>query len=707
MTRCGRLLVAAGMASVLVLTPALAGTAQSGAWQARSAEARQAVARPWMNAAQSPERRAEELVAQMTLAEKITELHGIQDSQHRRYVPGIPRLGIPPLVITNGPAGVGPGDDPQQQPATALSAPISLAASFDAGLARQYGVITGREARDLGNSLVEGPDVNIARVPENGRSFEGYGEDSYLAGQIGAADIEGIQSQGIIAEVKHYDANNQETNRMTVNEIIADRTLHEIYLSQFEAIIAQARPGAVMCAYPKVNGTYNCENDYLLGTVLRGQWRFGGFVQSDFGAAHSTAASAQAGMDLEMPTGVYYADAMQQAVQDGQVPIATVDELLIRRFTVMIRFGLFDRQLTTSPIPAARDGAFARASAEEGTVLLKNDGSQLPLNAAALHSLAVIGPYAGAAKTGGGGSSHVDPLYTVSPVAGIQVRAGQNVTVSYNNGSDPAAAAALAKTSDAAIVMVGDSETEGADRTTLALSGDQDQLVEAVAAANPHTIVVVKSGGPVLMPWASQVPAIVEAWYPGEEDGNAVAAVLFGDVNPSGKLPVTFPASDGQVPASTPQQWPGVNDTAVYSEGLDVGYRYYDASNLTPLFPFGYGLSYTTFSMSHLAVSRRGGKVVVTADVTNTGTRAGAEVAQVYVADPAAAGEPPEQLRGFARVTLRPGQTKQVTITLGQHAFQVWDSTAQKWTTAAGRYTISLGDSSANLPLHATVTVSS
>jgi beta-glucosidase len=695
MTRCGKLLMAAGLASVLVLTPA-AGAAHANAAQSPplpKAQANQA------------ERRARELVAQMTLAEKVTELHGIQDAQHRRFVPGIPRLGIPPLVITNGPAGVGPGDDPQQQPATALPAPISLAASFDTGLAREYGVITGAEARDLANSLVEGPDVNIARVPENGREFEGYGEDSYLSGQIGAGDIEGIQSQGIIDEVKHYDANNQETGRNTVNEIIDNRTLHEIYLSQFQAIIAQAHPGALMCAYPRVNGTYNCENDYLLSTVLRGQWRFPGFVQSDFGAAQSTVGSAGAGMDLEMPTGVFYADAMQQAVEDGQVPISAVDEMLVRRFTVMFQFGLFNRMLTTTPIPAARDGAFARTAAEESTVLLRNDGAQLPLNAMTLHSVAVIGPFAGAAKTGGGGSSHVVPLYTVSPVAGIQNRVGPAVTVSLNNGSDPAAAAALAKTSDVAIVMVGDNETEGTDRTTLALSGNQDQLVEAVAAANPHTIVVVKSGGPVLMPWANQVPAIVEAWYPGEEDGNAVAAVLFGDADPSGKLPVTFPASNSQVPASTPQQWPGVNGTAVYSEGLDVGYRWYQAQHQTPLFPFGYGLSYTTFSMSHLAVSGHGQHVIVTAAVTNTGARAGAEVAQVYVADPASAGEPPQQLRGFARVTLRPGQTSRVTIRLDPHTFQTWNSVTQKWTTVPGSYTISLGDSSSNLPLHATVTV--
>ncbi|HEX6519630.1 MAG TPA: glycoside hydrolase family 3 C-terminal domain-containing protein [Streptosporangiaceae bacterium] len=703
MTRCGKVLMAIGMAPVLLLTPAMAGAGHMGIRPARAAAVGPAATQSWMNPGQSPRRRAQELIAQMTLAEKITELHGIQNAQHRRFVPGIPRLSIPPLVITNGPAGAGPGDDPQQQPATALPAPISLAASFDAGLAREYGVITGAEARDLGNSLVEGPDVNIARVPENGREFEGYGEDSYLSGQIGAGDVEGIQSQGIIDEVKHYDANNQETNRNKVNEIIDNRTLHEIYLSQFQAIIAQARPGALMCAYPKVNGTYNCENDYLLSTVLRGQWGFKGFVQSDFGAAQSTVGSADAGMDLEMPTGVFYGDAMQQAVQDGQVPISAVNEMLVRRFTVMFQFGLFNRTLTTTPIPAAQDGAFARAAAEEGTVLLKNSTSQLPLNASSLHSIAMIGPFAGAAKTGGGGSSHVIPLYTVSPVAGVQNRVGPGVSVAFNDGSDPATAAALAKTSDVAVVMVGDNETEGTDRKTLALSGDQDQLVEAVAAANPHTIVVVKSGAPVLMPWASQVPAIVEAWYPGEEDGNAVAAVLFGDANPSGKLPVTFPASDSQVPASTPQQWPGVNGTAVYSEGLDVGYRWYQAQNQTPLFPFGYGLSYTTFSMSHLKVSRSARGVTVTADVANTGTRAGADVAQVYVADPAAAGEPPEQLRGFARVTLRLGQTSRVTITLDPHTFQTWDSAAQRWTTVPGQYTISLGDSSSNLPLHATL----
>jgi beta-glucosidase len=663
---------------------------------------------PWLDASQSPAKRAAELVAQMTLDEKITELHGIQNSEHRRFVPGIDRLSIPPLVITNGPAGVGPGDDPQQQAATALPAPISLAASFDRSLAEQYGVITGAETRDLAASLLEGPDINIARVPVNGRTFEGFGEDPYLAGQLSVGNIDGIQSQGIIAEVKHYAANNQEANRLAVNGVIDDRTLHEIYLPHFEASVRDAHAGTVMCAYPKVNGTFACENDPLLVDILRGQWGFDGFVQSDFGAAHSTVASAQAGMDLEMPTGPFYGDAMKQAVLAGQVSMQTIDTLLIRRFTVMMRFGLFDRPLTKSPIPVEADGAFARSAAEDGTVLLKNEAGQLPLDASALHSVAVIGPFAGAAKTGGGGSSHVVPLYTVNPVDGIKSRVGPDVTVSYNDGSDAAAAAAVAQSADVAIVMVGDNETEGSDRSSLALSGNQDQLVTSVAAANPHTVVVAKSGGPILMPWAAQVPAIVEAWYPGEEDGNAVAAVLFGDANPSGKLPISFPKADGDVPAHTPEQYPGVNGTATYSEGLQVGYRWYDAQGIAPLFPFGYGLSYTTFAFSHLTVSPvlvPGGNVSASVDVTNTGSRAGADVAQVYVAQPASTGEPPRQLVGFQKVELAPGQTKHITFTLGQRAFSTWDSAAQQWGTADGQYGVYVGDSSRSLPLHGTVTI--
>ena len=341
-------------------------------------------------------------------------------------------------------------------------------------------------------------------------------------------------------------------------------------------------------------------------------------------------------------------------------------------------------------------------------MLLKNAGGQLPLAPGALHSIAVVGPYAQQVHPGGGGSSHVKPLYTVSPVQGIQQRAGTGVTVTSADGSDTAAAAQLAQAADVAVVIVGDVEKEGADRPNMSLTGNQDALVQAVAAANPHTIVVVDSGAPVLMPWIDTVPAALEAWYPGEEDGNALASILFGDVNPSGKLPVTFPRTETQTPVSTPDRWPGVNGTAHYSEALQVGYRWYDAQNQDPLFPFGFGLSYTTFAFRHLTVTPvlvPGGFVKVGVDVTNIGTRAGTEIAQVYVTDPATAGEPPRQLKGFQKVTLQPGQTRHLMFTLDERAFSVWDATAQQWTTVVGRYRVSVGDSSRNLPLSARVRV--
>jgi beta-glucosidase len=658
--------------------------------------------------AQTPEERAAQLVSQLTLEEKITQLHGIQDSEHQRFVPGVPRLGIPPLRITNGPAGVGPSDDRTQKPATALPAPISLAATFDTGLADAYGKIQGGETRDLAHSLLEAPDINLTRVPQNGRTFETYGEDPFLAGQLSAADIRGIQGRGIIAEVKHFTANNQETNRFTVDERIDERTLQEIYLPAFETSVKQGRAGTVMCAYPKVNGLFACENPPLLQNVLRDQWGFDGFVQSDFGATHSTAASALAGEDLEMPTGQFFDSAMRDAIQSGQVSEPVIDRMIARRYAVMIRFGLFDRPLTLSPIPVETDGVIARQIAEQGTVLLKNDAAQLPLDAARTRSVAVIGPFAGAARTGGGGSSHVVPLYTVDPATGIKNHLPPGAAVTSNNGSDVTAAAALAKQADVAVVMVGDNESEGSDRPNLSLSGNQDQLVSAVAAANPRTVVVVKSGAPVLMPWLDQVPAVVEAWYPGEEDGNVVADVLFGAVNPSGKLPVTFPRAEGDTPAHTPDRWPGIDGVATYSEGLQIGYRWYDAQRIAPLFPFGYGLSYTTFRFGHLSVtpdSTSSGHVTVGADVTNTGGRAGADVAQLYVSAPPSAGEPPRQLKGFTKVFLRPGETRHVTFTLDARAFSVWNTTTHSWTLVPGQHGVSVGDSSRELPLNGNVSI--
>jgi beta-glucosidase len=656
--------------------------------------------RPWLAASLPPFQRAEMLVQQLTLDEKILEIHMMDVSAHPREVPGISRLGIPTFKITNGPAGAGPGDTNPVPPATALPSALALSASWDTAAATAFGQVAGQEVAHRGESLIEAPGVNITRVPRGGRNFEYFGEDPYLAGQLAAAEIQAIQAQGVLAEVKHYAANNQETNRKTVNELIDERTLREIYLPAFEAAVKQGDAAAVMCAYPKVNGQFGCENTHLLRDVLRGDWGFQGFVQSDYTATHSTVPAALAGLDLSMRNDFYGAP-MRAAVQNGQLSESVVDQMLIRRFGEMFKLGQFDKPRTVTPIPAKPDGAIARSIAEQSAVLLKNSRNVLPLKASSIRSIAVIGPYAGAAHTGGSGSSAVNPLYTVKPVDGIRAAAGSGVKVTYNDGSNVTSATNLAKNADIAIVMVGNKDKEGADRANLSLSGNQNSLVTSVAKANNRTVVVLKTGGPVLMPWLTSVASVLEAWYPGEEDGTVVADLLFGKANPSGKLTMSFPRAEGDTPAHTSSRYPGVNGTATYSEKLQVGYRWYDAQNVTPLFPFGFGLSYTTFGFSNLAV----GTGSVTVDVTNTGPVAGADVVQVYVSAPAAAGEPPRQLKGFAKVTVQPGQMKHVTVALDPRAFSVWNTGAGAWTTVAGQHTVLVGDSSRNTPVQATVTV--
>lgn len=653
--------------------------------------------------------RARAIVAKMTLDEKITELHGIHTAEHYRYVPGIPRVGIPAFPMTNGPAGAGPGGASPQLRATALPAPIALAASWDPELAHRYGVIAAEETRELASDLLEAPDINIIRVPQNGRTFESYSEDPYLDGQIAAATIQGIQSVGVLANVKHYIANNQEEGRHGINEVIDERTLREIYMPAYKAAVQQGDVASVMCAYPKVNGTFNCENKPLL-SVLEAEWKFRGFVLSDWGAVHSTIPSALSGLDLEMPTGIYFGDALKTAVEQGQVPIAAINEMLVRRFATMMRFGLFDaKPKQLRPIPVLEDGQASREIAEQGMVLLKNRNNILPIETRSIRSLAVIGPDAVQAKTGGGGSSHVIPLYSIAPVNGIQAHMPLQKHVDLLDGSDLEAAVAAAKRDDLVIVMVGDSETEGRDHP-IELSAGQNALISAVAAANPKTIVVLKSGSAILMPWIDSVAAVLEAWYPGEEDGNAVADVLFGTVNPSGKLPLTFPASVSQTFARNPEWYPGNGQEVHYDEKLDVGYRWYQSQQLTPLFPFGFGLSYTTFSISGLKVMPAAGKshtVQVQFTVTNTGGRAGSEVAQIYVGFPPIpeGDEPPLRLAAFRKVKLAPGESKWITLPLGAESFSYWSTTDHAWRVQSGEYKIKAGDSSANLPLEASITL--
>ena len=495
-----------------------------------------------------------------------------------------------------------------------------------------------------------------------------------------------------------------------------ERTLQEIYLPPFEAAVRDGHVGTFMCAYVKTNSVYSCENADLLHRLLRDELKFDGWVMSDWGATHSTVDSANNGLDQQMPDDIFYGAALKRAVLGGQVSVGTIDEHVRRILVPMFRQGLFDKvQKGTwaANVRSPQHDSFSRRVAEQGTILLKNEQSLLPIQPST--SIAVIGAAGSIApKIEGGGSSAVIAPYTVSPLDGIRKRAGTTVEVSYADGSDLAVAGKMAGAAQVAIVFVHTNETEGEDRPNLELPENQDQLIAAVAAANKRTIVVLDTGGPVLMPWVADVDSIIEAWYPGQEDGNAIAAILYGDVDPSAKLPLTFPRSATEIPTAHKEQWPGVGGRSLYSERLNVGYRWYDTTNTQPLFPFGFGLSYTTFQLSHVVVEpatlewKSGaapGKVLVKLDVTNTGKRIGAEVVQAYVGQPTANGEPPHELRAFAKVQLQPGETKSVSLVLDERSFSIFDPSQHQWISPNGTYEILVGTSSRDLPLHSRVII--
>jgi beta-glucosidase len=729
--RTGLLLVA--LSAALVLAGLLAG---GGAAPARA----QSAQCPWMNTSLTTEQRVQQLVTAMTLDQKIAMLSQAQPVWAHYgaagYVPGQPGLCIPDLVLND--AGQGVGD--QETNVTAFPAPISQASSWDPALQRRFGAALGWEAWHKGINVQLAPGIEIDRLPVNGRNFEYISEDPFLAGQGAVAEVQGIQSNPVIATVKHYVANSQETNRMTDSSDLAERTMREIYAAPYEAAVKQARPGSVMCSYNRINGTYACENQFTLNTLLKNDFGFDGFVMSDWGGTHSTVAAANAGLDMEMNVspGTYFTAPLKAAVQAGQVPMARLDDMVARIVRPMFRLGLFDHPAASEPGAAAADVrrpedlALARTVSEQGTVLLKNDGAALPLSGQG-QKVAVIGPGAGAQGAAqfynGGGSGHIPEFGSkpdvVSPLQGITQRAqAQGDTVLYADGSSQADAVAVATAADVAVVFVGAQDSEGTDRATMDLSSgncslagctaqpvDQDALIAQVAAANPNTIVVLNTGGPVMMPWLGRVKSLLEAWYPGQEDGNAIAAILFGDVNPSAKLTETFPRSTSDLPTRTTQQYPGVNDAqgvphSTYSEGMLVGYRWYDAKNVAPLFPFGFGLSYTTFELRNLGVTPASGTAAnVSFDVVNTGSRAGAEVPQVYVGDPPASGEPPKQLKAFTKVSLEPGGSQRVTLPLDFRSFAYWSPAAGGWRVAPGCYRVMVGRSSRDLPLSATVAV--
>jgi len=698
----------------------------------------------------TPDARADAMIAKMTQAQELQMVQGgvTTDLTYgysvplgaAGYVPGIPALEIPELYLADGSVGMGNGVGP----ATALPSSIASAASWDTTEATKYGTVIGTELSDYGINVNLGGNINLTgREPRDGRTFETKGEDPILAGKIAAAHLNAIQALHVIADIKHFAFNDQETGRSTANAIIDDRSGRESDLLAFEIGVKDANVQSVMCSYNLTDGQYDCENSYLLNQVLKHDWNYAGFVMSDWWATQSTVNAANNGLDQEQPNQQYFST-LGTAITDGQVSQSRLDDMVHRILRAMYEVGVFDYPQKIQPIPAAADAAVAQDIEEQGAVLLKNAANQLPLNAAAVQSIAVIGSNANTAVLSGGGSAQVQPVggsmtgpqpcppcwATVtwdlsSPMTAIQAKA-PNAKVQYADGSDATAAAALAASSQVAIVFVSQWASEGMDETSLNLTDltsatpiDQDALVAAVAAANPNTIVVVESGGPIVMPWLSQVGAVLEAWYPGQSGGPAIADLLFGVTNPSGKLPLTFPASVSQLPRPAIPQPPadGSPFAVDYTiEGYNVGYKWYDVKGFTPLFYFGYGLSYTTFSITNGAVvnnlaSASKPNFQVTFNLANTGAVAGAEVAQVYLGLPAGLNEPPRRLVGWQKVPLQPGASQAVTIEVDQndssHPMSYWDTTTDAWTVAPGVYTVYLGDSenAASLTTVGTITV--
>lgn len=812
------------------------------------------------------EQRVQELLSQLTLKEKVALLSG-KDSWRTA---AIERLGIPSLVMTDGPHGVRaePAEGRTAGPATYFPTGVSMAASWNPELIERVGAALAEETRGLGCDILLGPAVNIVRTPLGGRNFEYYSEDPYLAGRIGIAWVRGLQSKGVGASLKHYACNNQEFERMRGSSEVDERTLREIYLAQFEAIVKEANPWTVMCSYNRVNGVYASQHHHLLREILKGEWGYEGVVVSDWGANHTVFESVAAGLDLEMPgPAKYYGPLLVEAVRNWQIEESVVDEAARRVLRMVVKSGRMDdpAAIPAGSVNTAEHQALARELAEEAITLLKNEGGILPLNKRRLKSVAVIGPNAAEPWVAGGGSSLVTPPYGVSPLEGLKAKLGSRVQVRYEQGCDnhvepptlpseyltpargeghglwgeyfdntglsgepavtrvdgkidfwwlrpggkvsaeqfsvrwtgrltaPASgrhvlqlvssgaarlyldgrllaetrppssdwpvseaeayvelaagkvydlrveyvkyaewdsnmislrlgyaprpedddrmarAVALAQESDVAIVFAGmptGYESEGRDRPNMDLPGPQDELIEAVAQANPNTIVVLNAGAPVTMPWLDRVAAVLEAYYPGMEGGNAIARILLGEVNPSGKLPVTFPRRYEDNP--TYGNYPGARQV-YYGEGIFVGYRYYDHKDIEPLFPFGFGLSYTTFAYSGLRVPKTaavGKPVRVSVRVKNTGERAGKEVVQLYVRDKVSSlPRPPKELKGFAKVALRPGESKVVEFLLDERAFAFYDPYQKRWVVEPGEFEILVGSSSRDIRAGATVTL--
>jgi beta-glucosidase len=702
-------------------------------------------ARPWLDPKLDADTRADLAVKAMTQDEKLTIIFGYfgadMTPKYMRipealpgsagYVKGVPRLGIPEQFQTDAGVGVATqGGEPKKRERTALPSGMATTATWNPDLAFKGGAMIGSEARDSGFNVMLAGGVNLVREPRNGRNFEYGGEDPLLAGLMVGAQIRGIQSNAIVSTIKHYALNSQENGRFVLNARIGEADARTSDLLAFQFAIEDSDPHSVMCAYNRVNGDYACENDFLLNKVLKQDWGYKNYVMSDWGAVHSSAKAVNAGLDQESAGQAFdkqnfFQGPLKDALAKGEVSQARLDDMARRILRGLFASGVVEKPVKITTIDYAAHGRVTRADAEEGIVLLKNDKGLLPLVATA-KKIAIIGGHADVGVLSGGGSSQVYPIggravrgegpttwpgpmiyFPSSPLKALKARL-PGADIQYADGKDLAAAAKLAAASDVVLVFANQWNGESFD-SPLTLEHDQDALIDAVATANARTVVVLQTGGPVLMPWLSKVGGVVEAWYPGSEGGEAIARVLTGEVDASGRLPVTFPASLAQLPRPVLDGDPKTPDALFevdYTiEGAAVGYKWFDKKGHQPLFAFGQGLSYTTFAYDNLKATTAGGVVTVSFDVKNTGARAGKAVPQVYVSPKAGGWEAPQRLAGFKKLELAPGATTNVRLTVDPRLLAVWDAKAHGWSVAAGDYTVTLGASSRDPAAKADVAV--
>jgi beta-glucosidase len=688
------------------------------------------VAKPWMNAQLPVEQRVQMVLGQMTLEEKIALVHGEGVAHRKNASPAMqaaqllgnggvglaitpPRLGLPVIDMSDAAYGVRSSAENGRY-STALPSNVGSAASWDTTAACAYGTLIGKELRAQGFDMTLGGGTNLTREPRNGRTFEYMGEDPLLAGTMVGNRIKCEGEQHVISDIKHYAMNDQENGRTQVDVHVGERAMRESDLLAFQIGLKVGQPQAVMCSYNGVNGDYSCENKYLLTEVLKKEWGFQGFVVSDWGGTHSTEKASAAGLDMEQPGDGFFGEKLKAAVLAKRVSMAELDEHVKRILWAEFASGLVDNLPHKSLVDPQAGYDVARRTEEQSLVLLKNRKELLPLAAGKVKTVAVIGGRADYGMISGGGSAQVDApgdpdagkwqhkvWFPTSPLLALEAKAPE-AKVTFSSGEDIEAAVAAAKAAEVAVVFAWQWESEGEDLESLSLPYGQDKLIAAVVAANPRTVVVLETGTAVTMPWLEQAGAVVEAWYGGSKGGDAVANVLFGDVNPSGKLPMTFPVSEADLPhpvlvKPTPGAKPGLSFSVDYSEGAKVGYKWYEAEKKPVLFPFGYGLSYTSFKYSGLKVSADGASVSFT--LKNEGKRKGAEVAEVYAAIPEAAGEPWKRLVGWQKVELAAGESRELTVSTEGLAMSVWDEGAKRFVMTPGAYKVMVGGSSAELGL--------